>query len=90
MLPGNYLSLLGEAMKRRDEKSLKDELAKNHACYVLITCDQLSENGEMQVEMSYQGDATLAAYILQGAQLRLDEKQSEEGCSSDCSKIHYF
>ena len=77
-------------MKRRDEKRLKDELAKKHACYVLITCDQLSDNGEMQVEMSYQGDATLAAYILQGAQLRLDELNGEEECSSDCSKIHYF
>lgn len=77
-------------MKRRDEKRLKDELAKNHACYVLITCDQLPESGEMQVEMSYQGDATLAAYILQGAQLRLDEKHEEEEISSDCSKIHYF
>lgn len=77
-------------MKRRDEKRLKDELAKNHACYVLITCDQLSEDGQMQVEMSYQGDATLAAYILQGAQLRLDEKNAEEEDPPVLNKIHYF
>lgn len=77
-------------MKRRDQKRLKDELARKHACYVLITCDELTADGEMQVEMSYQGDATLAAYILQGAQMRLDEQQARnEGCA-DSDKIHYF
>lgn len=76
-------------MKRRDDKRLKDELAKNHSCYVLITCDEMTEDGRMHVEMSYQGDATLAAYILQGAQLRLDEQEEDEA-SSQLSKIHYI
>lgn len=62
-------------MKRRIAKDLKDELAKKHACYVLITCDEPSDDGQLQVEMSYQGDANLAAYILHGAQMRIDPQE---------------
>lgn len=62
-----------KCVKRSTNKSLKDELAKKHACYVLITCNEPTDDGNMQVEMSYQGDATLAAYILQGAQMHLEE-----------------
>jgi len=80
----------GESMKRR-EKCLKEELAKKHACYVLITCDEPTCDGKMQVEMSYEGPTELAAYLLHGAQLHVDE-QEEEGrlLPSDKQKIHYF
>ena len=69
-------------MKRNVQKLLKDALAKKHVCYVLITCGAPSEDGNMQVEMSYEGDATLAAYLLQGAQSFIDEQEYEEkrGC----------
>ena len=77
-------------MKRRAEKCLKEELAKKHACYVLITCDAPS-NGKMQVEMSYEGDATLAAYILQGAQMHMDEQEMESSIPSvKQACIHYL
>lgn len=56
------------------DKSIKDKLAKNHACYVLVTCDEPSEDGDMQVEMTYHGDATLAALLLHGAQTYMDEE----------------
>lgn len=75
-------------MKRGVEKALKEELAKKHACYVLITCDEPADDGRMQVEMSYEGDATLAAYILQGAQLHVDEKEADSPQKND--KIRYF
>jgi hypothetical protein len=65
----------GEIMKRDIAKELQEKLGKKHACYVLITCDEPSDDGHMQVEMSYQGDATLAAYILHGAQLHLDKQE---------------
>ncbi|MBA3237203.1 MAG: hypothetical protein H0T62_02490 [Parachlamydiaceae bacterium] len=55
------------------DKSVKARLAKNHACYVLVTCDGPQENGQMQVEMSYQGDPVLASYLLHGAQNIIDE-----------------
>ena len=77
-------------MKRRGDKCLKEELAKKHACYVLITCDAAAgDDGKMQVEMSYEGDATLAAYILHGAQLRLDEQEFDLALPRQ-NKIHRF
>lgn len=63
-------------MKRDLEKNLKDTLAKNHLCYVLITCDPPDDDeGKMQVELTYEGDAALAAYLLQGAQAFVDEQE---------------
>ena len=62
-------------MKGCRDKKIKEALAKNHACYVLITCDEPSTDGNMQVEMTYEGDATLAAYLLQGAQNFIDEQE---------------
>lgn len=60
--------------KTNKDKSIKDKLAKNHACYVLVTCDEPSADGDMQVEMTYHGDATLAALLLHGAQTYMDEE----------------
>jgi hypothetical protein len=65
--------------KSKKDKQLCDALAKKHACYVLITCDEPTLDGNMQVEMTYEGDASLAAYLLQGAQSLIDEK---ENCAS--------
>lgn len=79
-------------MNREDQKHIKQALAKNHACYVLITCDEPTENGEMQVQMCYEGDAALASYLLQGAQTIIDER--EDGSSVEMtaseSKINYM
>jgi len=61
------------------DKSITSKLAKKHACYVLITCDDPSEGGEMQVKMTYEGDRTLASYLLQGAQSFMDEQELDEG-----------
>lgn len=77
-------------MKRDVQKLLKSTLAKKHVCYVLITCDAPSEDGHMQVEMTYEGDATLAAYLLQGAQSFIDEQEldEEEMCANN--KIQFI
>ncbi|MBI2742530.1 MAG: hypothetical protein HYX48_01265 [Chlamydiales bacterium] len=48
-------------------------MAKNHECYILITCGKPSADGNMQVEMSYEGDACLAAYLIETAQGALDD-----------------
>lgn len=56
------------------DKIIKDKLAKKHACYVLLTCEEPSDDGNMQVEMSYHGDASLAALLLHGAQAYIDEE----------------
>lgn len=62
-------------MKRDVEERIKKALAKNHACYVLITCNQPSLGGDMEVQMSYEGDAALASYLIQGAQVIIDEDE---------------
>jgi len=63
----------GENMQSQIQKQLEKQLAQ-HACYVLITCDSASSSGEMQVEMSYGGDALLAAYLLEGACAYIEEE----------------
>lgn len=60
--------------KTQRHKLIRDRLAKNHACYVLVTCDEPSDDGDMQVEMSYHGDASLAALLLHGAQTYMDQE----------------
>ena len=62
-------------MQKKIDKEIKDKLARNHACYILITCDSPVKDGRMQVEMSYEGDPVLASYLLQGAQNILDGEQ---------------
>lgn len=73
-------------MNRADQKRIRDKLAKDNVCYVLITCCEPTDDGNMQVEMSYEGDATLASYLLQGAQTFFDEQEDVVN-SSNQSKI---
>ena len=53
---------------------LKEFLSQNNECYVLITCGRPSKDGKMNVEMTYEGDACLAAYLLESAQEIIDDK----------------
>ncbi len=53
--------------------------SKKNACTVLITCEEPTEDGKMQVEMTYEGDSILAAYLLENAQSILDNTLSSEG-----------
>lgn len=47
------------------EKEIKKK--DNCACYVLISCTTPDEKGNMQVDMKYEGDETLAAFLVQNA-----------------------
>lgn len=51
---------------------VKELVGENNACYVLITCGEPSKNGDMQVEMRYEGDPLLAAYLVESAQNIID------------------
>lgn len=64
-------------MNSADQKRIKKQLAKDNLCYVLITCGEPSEDGDMHVEMSYEGDAALASYLVHGAQTFFDEQEDE-------------
>ncbi len=66
-------------MENDVHKKIKKLLVKDHAGFVLITCKNPAETGQMQVEMSYEGDPMLAAYLLEGAQGYLDEEEKGLG-----------
>lgn len=48
-------------------EKMKKKLHENCACYVLITCSQPNKEGNMNVEMSYEGDESLAAFLVENA-----------------------
>jgi len=55
---------------------IKEELKQKHECYVLITCTAPTGKGEMSVEMNYEGDDMLAAFLIDNASQIFDEKIS--------------
>lgn len=57
--------------------SVRKELAKDNACYVVITCGTPNEEGKMQVEMTYEGDVDLAAMLIETAQTYIQEDESK-------------
>jgi len=63
--------------KKYSLEEIKKILSGKHACYVLVTCSDPSEEGKMEVELSYDGDEALASYLLQSAQNIFDEKIDE-------------
>jgi len=48
-------------------KKIKKILSDNNACYVLLTCSDPTNDGKMEAEMSYNGDETLASYLIENA-----------------------
>jgi hypothetical protein len=50
---------------------------KKHAAYVLITCDEPNLEGKMQVELTFDGDPSLASYLLESAQQFIDEDKEK-------------
>lgn len=64
--------------KQNQEVNIQKSLFKfeNKSCYVLITCGEPSKDGHMEIEMSYEGDPVLAAYLVESAQNIIDEQLS--------------
>lgn len=67
-------------MKKDTHKRVRESLAKDHSCYVLITCTEPSDDGNMEVEMTYEGDSNLAAYLVEGAQSVIDQDLEQSQC----------
>lgn len=57
---------------------LQEALENPPQCYVLITCGEPAEDGQMQVKMTYQGDDDLATYLLQGAQDYIENEKEDK------------
>ena len=57
-----------EEQSEKTLKGLKEALNEEFECYVLITCKKHEEEEKLQVEMTYEGDSCLAAYLIESAQ----------------------
>lgn len=51
-----------------------------HACRILITCTEPTGDGKMDVEMTYEGDSTLASYLLERAQSYIEQENEPDFC----------
>jgi hypothetical protein len=63
-----------QSRRNRDAQNSAQELLQKSQCYVLITCGEPSQNGEMPVEMTYGGDPVLAAYLVESASTMIDSE----------------
>jgi hypothetical protein len=65
-------------MLSKDRSSLKNAIEEGEPySYVLITCGKPSKTGDMEINMTYQGDMDLISYLLDGAQSILDQKETD-------------
>jgi hypothetical protein len=70
-----------DSKKAQMSSKLKKFLSDNNECYVLITCKKPSSEGKMEVEMTYEGNACLAAYLIESAHGLMDENEVVESYS---------
>lgn len=56
-------------------QDVTDALSQQYACYVLITCEEPGADGQMQVQLSYEGDEALASLLIDGAQSIMEGQQ---------------
>lgn len=70
--------LLRKKPSKKDIKSLiqKTEGGEKKVNYVLITCTEPNDEGTMEVEMRYEGEKKLIAYLIHSAKEAL-EKDAE-------------
>ena len=54
-------------------QELRDLLKERYPCFVLITCGEPTEEGKIEVEMAYEGDDSLAAYLIESAQSFIED-----------------
>jgi len=59
-----------QSLSRED---LRELLTERYACFVLITCGEPTEEGKIEVEMAYEGDDSLAAYLIESAQTFIED-----------------
>lgn len=57
----------GRPSKRSIRSMFKRKKKKNIICYVLITCGEAKKDGTMDVDMRFEGDRSLADYLIKSA-----------------------
>lgn len=62
-------------MKKSSSREHLEEITNvDKACYIILSCDAPAPDGTMEVKMTYEGDPTLAAYLLGSACERIEEQ----------------
>ncbi len=65
---GKRVVSIAKSQKRETALShLNKELGGEFACYVLITCTQPDAQGKMEVSLDFEGDETLASFLVENA-----------------------
>lgn len=59
-------------------EKVKKLLSNNHVGYVLVTAKKSAIHDQLEVDMSYEGEAALASFLLVGAQKAIDGLDDEE------------
>ena len=62
--------------KEKMRETVAEKITNSTVCYVLITCEEADTEGNMRVELSYEGDNDLASYLIASAY--------HQGKSSSC------
>ncbi|MBP7073926.1 MAG: hypothetical protein KBA81_00890 [Rhabdochlamydiaceae bacterium] len=61
--------------QKEQSQNITQALSENNRCYVLITCGQPTQDGQMEVEMTIGGDdPVLAAYLVESASTIMDDQ----------------
>jgi len=61
-------------MDHNEYEEFIEKLSENHASYVLITCDEPEDDGNMSINMTHQGDSYLVPYLLKVAHSMAEDK----------------
>lgn len=61
-------------MQKGKDEPLSQILRQGKACCVVISCGEPQADGRMDVEMSYEGDPVLAAYLLDSARHQIEQE----------------
>lgn len=61
--------------KREIRKRLQKKQKGKVKCFILLTCSEPNEDGTMEVDMKYEGERWLAAYLIKSAQGILEEQE---------------
>lgn len=72
-MPRQPIELLSQ-----EHTKIKRLLLRDHVGYVLVTAKKTGLRDRLEVEFSYEGEVTLASYLVEGAQQVLDELFEEE------------
>ena len=66
----------GRPSKREVKAILKRKKKGKTICYVLITCSEPNDDGTIEVEMKYDGESWLAAYVIKSASEILEDEKN--------------